>query len=109
MSYKTKSLLAFWICAMSGVIFFLQSSLLLSLLMLIWFPISFVKHQKVNASMIEIGVFITAVVTMLGLDFLDKVVDIGLAGMIFGELLIGILLAGVLYLTLPKKVLKYWE
>ena len=59
--------------------------------------------------MIEIGVFITAVVTMLGLDFLVKVVDIGLAGMILGELLIGILLAGVLYLTLPKKVLKYWE
>jgi len=76
--------------------------------MLIWFPTFFVQHQKVNASIIEIGVFITAVVTMLGLDFLDKVVDIGLAGMIFGELLIGTLLAGVLYLTLPKKVLKYW-
>lgn len=96
---------------MSGVIFFsfLQSSLLWSLLMLIWFPTFFVQHQKVNAQIIEIGVFITAVVTMLGLDFLDKVVDIGLAGMIFGELLIGTLLAGVLYLTLPKKVLKYWE
>lgn len=70
---------------------------------------SFSKHQKFNATMIETGVCISAVVATLGLDLLRDSFGFGLMGLIFGRLLICISFMSILYLTLPNSVIKYWK
>ena len=109
MNYKTKTLVNFFIYAMWGVIQFSNGFSWWLLALPVLLAVSFSKHQKINATMIEMGIFISAVVASLGLEILRDTFGFGIAGVIFGGLFVSISLTSFLYLTLPDSVIKYWK
>ena len=109
MNYKIKTLVTFFTCSMWGVIQFSHGFSWWLLVLPVFLAVSFLQHQKINATMIEMGIFISAVVASLGLEFLHEAFGFGIAGLIFGKLFVSISLTSLLYLTLPESVIKYWK